>query len=528
MATSRMSLLLETNDVERAANAIGRMATVKMAPAVRDGTLKLLDTFDWLLDRSNITLQLHETESNTQLILSGPKYSLFSEVPFADIRWVNPADFGLPFLDRQLSRVTSNRALIVQAATSALSYNFKFYNAEEMDVAAAWLYHLPEINQCSVLLVTKRGYESFHRKIRRSLFDVLAELNLTVEKGDPFEIVLYKHGRSRRDYQTKFSLKVDASTYGCIAFGQALAGEELRARQNAAWLKEHPDPEFLHDFRVAMRRTSSFIRSLSSLFAPIDTAWLRSELKLFINSTSPIRDLENLNTLVETQLENNPNDAELRRFRSQIAEDVSRSYADLTDLVPSSRFEHLLSTWDRLARQSLSLSLITAPPMNSTYLADGMHHINFVTPKTSLADCAHAFLLQSGSSLIKMAKKAKRNTTAESLHRLRKEVKTFRYLLEFFEPVLDPVKTREVISRIKRLQDALGQHQDSFVQLQLLAKLCENYQIPQESISVLFEVLENDRQRSVESYAKEIKSFSGDSLFRDVQLATAYRKKRQQ
>lgn len=161
MATSRMSLLLETNDVERAANAIGRMATVKMAPAVRDGTLKLLDTFDWLLDRSNITLQLHETESNTQLILSGPKYSLFSEVPFADIRWVNPADFGHPFLDRQLSRVTSNRALIVQAATSALSYNFKFYNAEEMDVAAAWLYHLPEINQCSVLLVTKRSSASF-------------------------------------------------------------------------------------------------------------------------------------------------------------------------------------------------------------------------------------------------------------------------------------------------------------------------------------------------------------------------------
>ena len=525
MATSRISLLLETNDVERVANAVSKMASVKMAPGVRDGTLKLLDTFDWLLHRSDIMLRLHETKTNAQLILSGPKYSVFSEIPFTDTRWAYPSSFGLPFLDRQLLPITSNRALIVQGATSALSYNFKFYDAEEMDVAAAWLYYLPEINHCSVLLVTKRGYESFHRRIHHSLLDVLAELNIAAEKGDPFEIVLYKNGRSPRDYQTKFSLKVDASTYGCIALGQALAGEELRARQNAPWLKEHPDPEFLHDFRVAMRRTISFIRSLSPLFAPIDTTWLRSELKLFINTTSPIRDLENLNTLVERQLENNPNDAELSRFRSKITEDVSRSYADLIDLVPSSRFEHLLSTWDRLARQSLSLSLITAPAMNSTYLTDGMHHITSITPKTSLADCAQAFLLQSGASLIKKAKKTKNSTTAESLHRLRKEVKTFRYLLEFFEPVLDPAKTREVISRIKKLQDSLGQHQDSFVQLQLLAKLCKSYQIPHQNISVLFEILENDQLCSIESYAKEIESFSGDSLFRDVQLATAYRKK---
>ncbi|TAN20422.1 MAG: CHAD domain-containing protein [Actinomycetota bacterium] len=525
MASLRDSLLLTTDDLELLVNSVSKLAPVEGEPEFRKGVLKLLDTFDWALDRSEMSLKLHETNNSAQLVFSEPSFYLISEMPFSNSNWLSPGSFEDPFLSRRLPQVTSDRALIVQAATAADSCQFKLYNAEGMDASTVWLYRLPEIDQCSVLLISKRGYESFHQKIRRSLLDAFEELNLGVNNGDPFEIILNKHGRSKRDYQTKFSLEVDRSTYGCIALGQALASEELRAQRNAAWLKEHPDPEFLHDFRVAMRRSSSFIKSLGSLLAPLDTAWFRTELKLFINTTSPIRDLENLGALAERQLERDPNNAALRGFSSRIAKDVSKGYADLSDLVPSSRFEHLLSTWDRLARQCLSLSLITSPPPGKNYFNYGKNHDPAITPKTKLSDSAKALLLKSGVSLIKRAKKTKRNMTAESLHRLRKEVKTFRYLLEFFEPVLEPVRTREVIIRIKRLQDALGQHQDSVVQLQLLARLCEKYQVDQQGVSVLFQVLEHDQQSSIESYAKEIKMFSGASLLREIQLATAHRKK---
>jgi CHAD domain-containing protein len=54
---------------------------------------------------------------------------------------------------------------------------------------------------------------------------------------------------------------------------------------------------------------------------------------------------------------------------------------------------------------------------------------------------------------------------AEALHDLRKRAKELRYALEFFAPLHDPGNYGKVVGDLKRLQDCLGEFQDTEVQV---------------------------------------------------------------
>ena len=58
-----------------------------------------------------------------------------------------------------------------------------------------------------------------------------------------------------------------------------------------------------------------------------------------------------------------------------------------------------------------------------------------------------------------------RVTPAEALHDLRKRCKELRYALEFFAPLHDPASYAKVVGDLKRLQDCLGEFQDTEVQI---------------------------------------------------------------
>jgi CHAD domain-containing protein len=53
----------------------------------------------------------------------------------------------------------------------------------------------------------------------------------------------------------------------------------------------------------------------------------------------------------------------------------------------------------------------------------------------------------------------------ESLHDLRKRAKELRYALEFFAPLHDRAAQAKVVGELKRLQDCLGEFQDTEVQV---------------------------------------------------------------
>ena len=125
MASSWISILFAGGDAGMLRLELSRLTTPDTTPIARHGTLKLMDTFDWSLDRAAITLLFHESAINTELTLLSPAATLLLELPVTDTRWTSVDHLQQPVLSRELSRVVANRALIVQASTPAESHLFQ-------------------------------------------------------------------------------------------------------------------------------------------------------------------------------------------------------------------------------------------------------------------------------------------------------------------------------------------------------------------------------------------------------------------
>src|SRR3954447_9727843 len=214
------------------------------------------------------------------------------------------------------------------------------------------------------------------------------------------------------------------------------------------------DIEFLHDLRVAVRRSRSAVKQLGDVLPPALVAWVTPQLKLLGDLTSPSRDLDvllqELPSLTAGLTSGRREDVEpLMLHLTELRADERRT---LAVGLRSPRFERFRARW----RASL-LALATwdgqpcAGPTAAELFAERL-------------DRAHRRVLRRGSRITDAS-------PAEDLHDLRKWAKELRYLLETFPPTTDPDDARAVIKELKALQDVLGTFQDSETQREALYSL---------------------------------------------------------
>ena len=204
------------------------------------------------------------------------------------------------------------------------------------------------------------------------------------------------------------------------------------------------DIEFLHDFRVAVRRSRSVLRLLGDLLPADLAAWVTPELKWLGDLTARSRDLdvhlEELPSMAAGLTSGRPEDLEpmalhLTRVRASERRRLVRG-------LRSARFERWRTRW-RTSLEDL---------VNQEGHGPGL-------PELSQERLAGAYrrVLRRGSRITPVS-------PAEDLHDLRKRCKELRYLLEIFAPVLDPGGVRSAVKELKTLQDVLGTFQDTEAQ----------------------------------------------------------------
>jgi CHAD domain-containing protein len=207
------------------------------------------------------------------------------------------------------------------------------------------------------------------------------------------------------------------------------------------------DIEFLHDFRVAVRRSRAAVKLLGDVLPPALVAWVTPQLKWLGDLTTPSRDLDvllhELPTLTARLTSGRADDLEplmlhLVRLR---ADERCRLVRGLQ----SARFERFCSRW-RASLQEL-VSWDGQPRAGPTAAMVGVER---------LARMERRVLLR-GSRITSAS-------PAEDLHDLRKRAKELRYLLETFIPMLDPGHAPGAVKELKALQDVLGSFQDSEAQ----------------------------------------------------------------
>jgi CHAD domain-containing protein len=204
------------------------------------------------------------------------------------------------------------------------------------------------------------------------------------------------------------------------------------------------DIEFLHDFRVAVRRSRSVVRLLGDLLPADLVAWVTPELKWLGDLTARCRDLDvhlqELPSMVAGLTGGRPEDlapmaVHLRRLRASERRRLVRG-------LRSSRYGRWRARW-RAALAELAGRDGDGPRVR----------------EISAERLAGAYrrVLRRGSRITP-------ESPAEDLHDLRKRCKELRYLLEIFAPVLDPDGVRGAVKELKTLQDVLGTFQDNEAQ----------------------------------------------------------------
>ena len=215
---------------------------------------------------------------------------------------------------------------------------------------------------------------------------------------------------------------------------------------NADGVLQDIDTEFLHDLRIAVRRTRTALKLLGDVL-PGDLALrFAPEFRWLGDLTTPLRDLD-------VQLEELPSmaaglfaagPADLEPFRAYLVRRRAAERRALNRGLRSDRFATVLGDWRKALTVPRAGRRSPAGPRAGDLAADRTR--------------------RAYDKVIKLGAAITDDSPAESLHNLRKRCKELRYVLEFFASLHDPAAQRAIVSDLKRLQDCLGEFQDCEVQ----------------------------------------------------------------
>jgi CHAD domain-containing protein len=216
------------------------------------------------------------------------------------------------------------------------------------------------------------------------------------------------------------------------------------------------DSEFLHDLRVAVRRSRALQRELRGVFAPEPLRVFRDGFRELQAMTGPTRDLD-VQLLEFGELAAGLGDstaadvAPLRLLLEQrLVDERRRMVAGLR----SERTHALLANWRDF------LSVLVALPDDDR--PDATRPVGEVAAQR---------IATVYKRMVKMGRAIGDDSPHEALHELRKKGKELRYLLEFFSSLYPAEVVKPMVTTLKGLQDVLGRFQDREVQADLLRAL---------------------------------------------------------
>jgi len=242
-----------------------------------------------------------------------------------------------------------------------------------------------------------------------------------------------------------------ASKHLSLNPSQAAAPAIARGLQQFFEIMEHNEkgiieriyPEFLHNFRIAVRRTRTVLRQFNAVF-PENIEIFEDTFSWLGKLTGPARDNDILILEIDKLRMVGPKksldtlpllELILQRRRDEL-------YKPLADALQSKQYRLFKTHWRRF------LKGYTAQPAQPDISA----------PVISQAAPTKIWKLY--ICILRHGTKIKSKSPASDYHRLRKISKKLRYLMEYFQSFYPKADIRPLIKEVNKLQDNLGEHQD--------------------------------------------------------------------
>ena len=456
------------------------------------------DTFDWRLYNRNQLLHYDGAAWNLIRRDSGKIVSVVADKPTGEA--ISSRDF-LPGPFRILLESTLKMRCLLPLFTDALILAvYRVKNNDDKTVAVVVLEEHRFSGTDTVYRVFRlegvRGYDNPYRKVRRFLGNYGIQ-----ETGDLhsfFDAGVRSQGRLPLDYSSRFflSLQPEMSAF------QAMTGicRQLleTMKRNEFGITGDLDTEFLHDFRVAVRRTRSGLGQIKQVLPAKVVEDYKNKFAWLGEITGSTRDLDvyllyedNYRSRLPVCLH-----AGLQPFFEEIRVRRAGEQKKLIRHLKSKKYRMIVSSWEK-------------------YLSDKDSDEAGENAKLAVMELSRNIIFRKYGKIIKAGKGIGPLSPDVDLHRLRIHCKKLRYILEFFASLYPVDEIRRIIKQLRRLQSNLGDFNDLSVQQEMLRQylasvrpgLRRNQEMAA-SLGGLLTNLHHEHRRVRNDFAKRFQAFS--------------------
>ena len=424
-----------------AAKALTAGSIGKLAPTLSQDDPALpftaLDCFDQSLRQSDRLL----LDSADRLDLLLPDGQILSQPAGRKGQFV--ADFAPGAVKQALADLSPLRSLLPLGTGTCQRATLAFLDDDRKTHCRAHLLYLTGSGGKTSVLATLQGLRGYDK----ALAD-LRKLVLTCG-GTAFDMARLRARllSGKAAYDAKPRIVIAAKHSAFQAANAIIAAYIPVARANEAGIIADHDTEFLHDYRIALRKIRSVLSLFKGVYPEDQIATLKARFSALMEPTGRLRDLDVY--LLEKD--------------------------EYYNLLPKSLHSGLDLKFDMLAKERKLEKARLARHFRSTPYAQEMtaleqlfakRHRLKPGPTASLAasDYACALIWKRYRKICGIAAGIGPDTDDAEVHELRIHCKKLRYLMEFFAPLFTGPEFRAVLKSLKGLQDNLGLINDYAVQ----------------------------------------------------------------
>ncbi|WP_245568984.1 CHAD domain-containing protein [Desulfobacter curvatus] len=229
-------------------------------------------------------------------------------------------------------------------------------------------------------------------------------------------------------------------------------------RRNEPGLIDDLDTEFLHQWRVSLRKVRSVLTLFKGVVATETLVQLKQDFKDIMQDTNLMRDRDVYLLSKDDYFALVPPQAHpgLEVLFDLLQQDRNEAFGKVKTMLKSKRYKKQIKAIQKLFENPKALPKGPKADAPSKVFAAGL-------------------ILKRYKKVCTLAGNISDKTPDETIHALRIQCKKLRYLIESAQPLFDDKQVKRLLKNLKGLQEHLGSFNDQSVQQATLAQCLDRY-----------------------------------------------------
>lgn len=501
------SLLLKSRSCSETEALIAKLCPTKITVAPAQGFFYQIDTLNYNLFSSGALLIGYQRKEALAIWYHTPKISLLVNIDFNNQLWLDTFQVFPQTVAREISFRTKGRALLLQNKTPAVVTQLALLDNYNAIFAHVWLIGSDDSADCNLLIFGKHGYNKQLKQFLKTL-----RLSLGSSKIESSQLASPRSKNSSTRVSPDYEETIDPRQVTPVVVSKLLIRVLDQARANIEWIDTHPDPEFLHDLRTAMRQAQAILTYFKSSLVEIGIETFQSELAYFLKQTSGPRNFEVFEMKLRGMTDKVSGIPSFPRILKHCAGETELQYQRLANELLSARFEVFLGEWSRIAGRASSIAL----KLDHSRVSDNSRPqssrskvtlLDSSSAKQTFAEAMTELSSREGNELNQQLEQLSKLKSVKKLHDIRKNFRNYKYLIEMVLYAWDQNKFSTSFPKIKKLVGWLGDLHDLYLEERLVQSLkCQDSRCQEEGAQ-LSALLNSQYRRQFDQIRRRLKTF---------------------